>query len=275
MNHLSATSATSATKERIVVYFHGAPGAPAESEIFHASAAKYGLNIVSHNRFAVDKNISAESYFQLLASNITMLAKDRQIDVIGFSIGAFAALQVCQLIPDKIKNLHLISPAAPLDCGDFINHMAGKSVFRLAKNYPSLFKILSYWQRLLAKYCPKLLVKMLFASAVAEDKVLIQSAHFQSWIGRVLQDCFSQNVTGYIREIRAYVSPWNVSFKDTTIKAHLWHGNQDNWSPFTMSEYLSQQFSGNLPIHRLIGLSHYSCLFKAVPEICEQLGKDY
>ena len=257
----------------IVVYFHGAPGSPAEADVFHASAAEYGLQIVCYDRFAIDKDLSAESYFQRLATNISSLAKDKQVDIIGFSIGAFAALQVCRHIPHQIKNLHLISPAAPLDCGDFIHHMAGKTVFRLARKSPALFTLLSYWQALLAMYCPKLLVKMFFATAAAEDKALTRSTNFQAWITRVLQDCFPGNVTGYIREVCAYVTPWRISFKDAPIKAHLWHGDQDNWSPYTMSEYLSQQFSDSPSINRLTGLSHYSCLFTAAPQICEQLSK--
>jgi pimeloyl-ACP methyl ester carboxylesterase len=257
----------------ILVYFHGAPGAPVEAEGFHACAQAQGVQVVCQDRFAVDKGTTGPDYYQLLASDIVALAKGRRVHVVGFSIGAFVALQVCHRIPDRVESLHLISAAAPLEAGNFLDHMAGKSVFRLAKKAPFLFLLLSSWQGLLARYFPNFLFRMLFASAVAGDALLCIDPAFRSWTTRLLTDCFCRNLSGYVRDVLAYVAPWQEALKDVSVNIHLWHGDQDNWSPIGMSECLRQQIAGPVDLHRLEGLSHYSSLYAAVPEICQQVAQ--
>jgi pimeloyl-ACP methyl ester carboxylesterase len=92
-----------------------------------------------------------------LAKEISKQTAGEKIDVIGFSIGAFIARQTCRYLANEVKNLHLISAAAPLEAGDFLDTMAGKQVFRLAKAFPVLFVLLSYWQGLLALLFPNAL----------------------------------------------------------------------------------------------------------------------
>lgn len=133
------------------------------------------------------------------------------------------------------SSLHLVAAAAPLDGGDFLPHMAGKTVFAMAKALPVVFKLMSYWQGLLASFGSSMLYKMLFASAVAGDKVLVRDADFRELIGRVLQACFSRDkMPGYLRDVQAYVSPWRHTLTGVTVKTHLWHGDQDNWAPGAM-----------------------------------------
>jgi pimeloyl-ACP methyl ester carboxylesterase len=256
---------------RLVVYFHGAPGSMGEAEVFHHDAKQHGLQVVCQNRFSIDRSIVTGSYFQLLVDDIVRLAQGKAVDIIGFSIGAFVALQVSRLMPGQVRSLHLISPAAPLEGGDFLKSMAGGDVFWLAKNWPRTFKLLSYWQGLLAALAPKLLYTMLFASAVAGDKDLAAGDDFKEFMRRVLQECFCGNVPGYLRDVHAYVSPWQSSLQNISAKTQLWHGDQDNWSPKEMSEYLQQQIPHCVEVHRMQGLSHYSTLYAAAPRICRQL----
>lgn len=182
---------------RIVMYFHGAPGAPSEAEVFERCAREQGLKLICQNRSALDPGITAEHYFQALAADIMHLAQGKQVDIIGFSIGAFVALQVVRINTHQVRSLHLISPAAPLEGGDFLDAMAGSAVFRLAQKSPTLFKLLSHLQSLIAVASPKMLVAMLFSSAVAGDKVLVNDAEFQKFIGRVLTEGLYENVRGY------------------------------------------------------------------------------
>jgi pimeloyl-ACP methyl ester carboxylesterase len=257
----------------ILIYFHGAPGAPVEAEVFQACAQAHGVQVVCQDRFAVDEGTTGPDYYQLLAHDIVALAKEGRVHVVGFSIGAFVALQVCRLIPDRVESLHLVSAAAPLEAGDFLDHMAGKSVFRLAKSAPFLFLFLSSWQGLLARYFPNFLFRMLFASATAGDQLLCRDPAFRNWTTNLLTDCFGRNVSGYVRDVLAYVAPWQTCLKDVSVKTYLWHGDQDNWSPIGMSEYLGRQISGSVTAHRMEGLSHYSCLHAAAPEICRQVAR--
>ncbi|MDD2925819.1 alpha/beta hydrolase [Rhodoferax sp.] len=262
-----------ATHGKLVVYFHGAPGAPEEFQIFDQEAQKHGLTVFCLDRFAVNPAVTGEAYYQLLAKEIARQAAGQPVDVIGFSIGAFIALQTCRYLPHGVKSLHLVSAAAPLEAGAFLPTMAGQQVFRLAKAAPALFLLLSYWQSLLAWLAPQALFRLLFASAAGADQALAADPEFQAGITPILRACFRQRVRGYARDVVAYVQPWSATLADMAVPTQLWHGDADNWSPPQMAQYLASAIAGHTSSQSFSGLSHYSCLYRAVPEICRLLGR--
>lgn len=257
---------------RVVIYFHGAPGAPDECTIFDRYGKEHGLRFICFDRFSIDISIADEAYYRLLAKEISKQAAGEKVDVIGFSIGAFIALQACRHLADQVRNLHLVSAAAPIEAGHFLDAMDGKQVFRLAKVFPLLFLLLSYWQGLLALLFPNALFRLLFAGAVGEDKALAADHEFHSGMCKVLRSCFTGRVRGYARDIRAYVRPWNDKLSGIGVNTHIWHGADDNWSPVSMATYLQSAIPGWTSTEIFQGLSHYSCLYRAAPDICRQLG---
>jgi len=56
------------------------------------------------------------------------------------------------------------------------------------------------------------------------------------------------------------------------VNTYIWHGAEDNWSPVAMAEYLASTIPGCSSAEVFNGLSDYSCLYRAAPEICRQLG---
>ena len=258
---------------RLVVYFHGVPGAPEECGVFDSLAKAHGLTLICFDRFAIAPTLKGEAYFTRLANEINALAAGRPVDFVGFSIGAFVALQTCRHMAGGVRNLHLVSAAAPLEAGDFLGAMAGKAVFRLAQKRPAFFVALSYWQSLLARLAPKALFRLLFASATGADKALAAEPDFQLGMINVLKSCFLGNVGGYTRDVLAYVRPWNSSLAEISTPTHLWHGTEDNWSPVAMAEYLKAAIPSASTITLFNGLSHYSCLHRAMPEIAKRLAE--
>lgn len=267
------TSQFGSDNGQIVIYFHGVPSAPEECRVLDAEGKSHHLTFLCFDRFAMDLAMTGEAYFQVLANEILKKADGKQVDIIGFSIGAFVALQTCRYLEGHVRNLHLISAAAPLEAGNFLDEMAGKQVFQLAKKAPALFILLSYWQKMLAVFFPKALFFLLFANAVGEDKALAANREFQSTMITILKSCFQRRVLGYAREIKAYVQPWHDSLADITAKTYLWHGTEDNWSPNQMALYLKSAMPHCENIEFMEGLSHYSCLYKAAPKICESLNQ--
>lgn len=258
---------------QIVIYFHGAPGAPEECAIFDTSGKAHGLTFICFDRFYIDSSITDEAYYQFLAKEISKKSAGEKVDVIGFSIGAFIALQTCRYMVNEVRSLHLVSAAAPLEAGDFLDAMAGKQVFQLAKALPFLFVLLSYWQSLLALFFPSALFRLLFASAAGADKTLATDREFQSGIIKILRSCFIGCVSGYTRDVKAYVRPWKTTLPGISTKTYIWHGAEDNWSPRLMAEYLKSAIPGCTSTEIFSGLSHYSCLYRAVPEICNLLAE--
>lgn len=256
-----------------VIYFHGVPGAPEECAIFDRYAKQQGITLISFDRFIIDASIQGKTYFRYLADEITKLTDGKPVDFIGFSIGAFIALQTCRYMNNSVRDVHLISAAAPLEAGDFLETMAGKRIFQLAKARLSLLALLTYCQGMLAWLSPKLLLRLLFANAVAEEKKLAVDPDFQFLMIQILRSCFHQNRRqGYLRDIETYVQPWATTLSGISAKTYIWHGAEDNWSPKAMAEYLHSALPGS-QIEITGGLSHYSCLYEVAPKICQQLSK--
>lgn len=257
-----------------VVYFHGVPGSPYESSVFDAPARAHNLRILCFDRFAIVPSITDDDYFRHIAQSINKTVHGAPIDVIGFSLGTHVALEVSALMQNQVRSLHLVSATAPLDGGAFLDEMAGKAVFSMAKRNPGLFHWLVKWQTFLAKRAPQILFRMLFASAQGQDRELVKSPEFKALICRALQQCFAHGSSGYTRDIRQYLQPWSASVFTSGANVCLWHGTADNWSPFGMSEHLARRIPGNTSVERMEGLAHYSCLYVAAPRICAWIAQE-
>lgn len=257
-----------------VVYFHWVSGSPSEASVYDAPAREQGLRILCFDRFAIDHAITGADYYRQIARAVSEAVQSARVDFIGFSLGTHTALEVAALMPGQVRSLHLVSAAAPLDDGDFLDQMAGKAVFSLAQRSPGLFQWLVKWQALLAKRAPQLLFRILFASAQGQDRELVKSPKFKALICQVLQQCFAQDTTGYTRDIQQYLQPWSASVFTSEANACLWHGTADNWSPFAMSAYLAERLPGNAHVERMEGFSHYSCLYAAAPRIGAQIANE-
>jgi len=259
---------------QLVVYFHGAPGAPEECELFDQQAQADGLSFVCLDRFAAGPEFQGEGYFRALAVEILACAGTARVHFVGFSIGAFVALQTCRHMQGRVASLNLISAAAPLEAGDFLPGMAGQQVFRLARKWPLLFSLLSRWQGLLARLAPGFLFNMLFASARAGDLELRADTQFRHRTTQQLRQCFVSRVAGYIRDMQAYVMPWSAHLGAITMKTRIWHGTEDNWSPMAMAEYLGIALPECEQVELISGLSHYSCLQQVVAPVCAAIRAD-
>jgi pimeloyl-ACP methyl ester carboxylesterase len=76
-----------------------------------------------------------------LAHAVRTVAGSRQVNLIGFSIGACIALRTSVLLVSQVEQLHLVSAAAPLQSGHFLPVMAGTAVFQAAAASPALFMV--------------------------------------------------------------------------------------------------------------------------------------
>jgi len=267
-----AFSQFGAADGRPVIYFHGTPGSSDECEIFDLYGKQHHLAIICYDRSTIAPSLQGDAYYQYIADEVANKVGANPVDFIGFSIGAFIALKVCRAMNGQVRSLHLVSAAAPLDAGNFIDAAAGKAVFRLAQNHPSAFLRLARMQGWFASRFPGLLLRMLFSSAAGEDNVLAEDKTFRTTMTRTLKTCFKRDSLGYARDIIAYVQPWKATLADISVDTHIWHGAEDNWSPIAMADYLASALPGCSKITVLDGLSHYSCLYRTAPTICMSIN---
>jgi pimeloyl-ACP methyl ester carboxylesterase len=256
---------------QLIVYFHGAPGAIEECALFDRCAKDHNLRILCFDRFSLDDSLDRDDYYQQLAVQVRNNAGDEPVSFVGFSIGAHVALEVSARLNGQVRHTHLVSAAAPINAGDFMENMAGGFVFRLAMERPFIFFLLTQYQKAMALLAPRILVSMLFASSAGKDLELSKRRDFKSYITPVLKHCFQKRANGYMRDINFYVT-WPGQLGGYTNSVYLWHGTKDNWSPFSMASYLSKAIPGASSVNAMEGLSHYSCLYQAAPRICAQIA---
>jgi pimeloyl-ACP methyl ester carboxylesterase len=256
-----------AAEGRLLFYFHGVPGAPEEMDAFDSVARQHGVQMICLYRFQADPGFQGEAYFQYLAKQVERIAGGRTVEFVGFSIGAFVAIQTARHLPKRVAHLHLISAAAPLDDEQLLEAMAGKQVFKLVRRSRFLFGLLAGFQRQIALLWPSLLFQMLFSNAAGGDMDLRENREFRVRMKAVLQSGFGKPVSGYVRDLHAYVQPWRGCLRETIAPTSIWHGDADNWSPVSMAEDLASSVPGCTAKHILVGRSHYSCLYQALPHI--------
>lgn len=257
-----------------VIYFFGAPGAPIEASIFHESALKAGVNVIALDRTMNGSTLSSGDYLQELCRRVVEASDGHAIRLIGFSIGASLALRVAAILGDKVESIYLLSPAAPLEIKSNTDGMgAGRYTFLLAQKWPTLFSLLSWYQALLSRFSPSILLRLLFAGARGKDVVLVTMPDTRAWLESIQKACFRSGISVYYRDVKLYVEPWAHILRAIPSKVSIWHGKADNWAPIAMTDYLSTNLDNVAQIKKLAGLSHYSCLIESACEVMSIVGE--
>lgn len=247
------------------VYLHGMPGSP--SELACVGAHPTPAAVFAPDRTGAGDGVSFAEYTMALAKRISDAAGGDSVHLIGFSLGAHMALQLADRLGGQVARIDLVSPAAPLELGDFLPEMAGRAVFASARDHPLRFSALTGVQGAIARLAPAALFRLVFANAAGADAELARQAAFRSGMVRVLKESFRLDAAGYRREIEAYVKPWTDLLPRIAAPVRLWHGEEDNWAPIAMSERLAGVLPNVEAFHAMPGLSHYSTLRAALPLI--------
>lgn len=253
---------------RQFVYFHGIPGSALELSLV-ADFPPADTHVFAPDRGTDSPDLDFQAYCDILAARIVWTFPAGPIHLIGFSLGARLAVELAARLGDRVDAIELIAPGASLQCGVNLADMAGGTVFRLARDAPRWFGLLTAFQRLLAKFAPALLARALFVGARGEDATLARDPEFMRAIAGILQSGYKDQAVGYAREIHAYVVPWGDRLAKITAPVTLWHGDADNWAPIAMSAWFARTLPNVRVFHRLTGKSHYSALIAALQAIAD------
>lgn len=239
------------------VYFHGIPGSAGELRLFGDDVVgQHGDVHMAERHGAAD----GTEYFRQLAQAIRSRFPATALRLIGFSLGASAALRTAPYLGPQVVGIDLISAAAPLELGDYLGGMAGAPVFRLARSKPSLFAGVVRLQSLAARLAPGRLYDALFASAQGDDLSLSKDPAFKAAMLPILQQSLGPHRATYAGEIALYVQDWHAELDRVTQPVTLYHGRADNWSPVVMAQDLARRLSNVDALHLFDGHSHYSTL---------------
>jgi pimeloyl-ACP methyl ester carboxylesterase len=235
----------------VTLYFHGLPGSAAE-------LAAFGPEIAARAQdFHV---VTREGDFARLGKQIAGQFPDQPLRLVGFSLGAAAALRTAPHLGEQVAQIDLVSPAAPLQLGDFLSGMAGAPVFRAALAGRLPFAGLTILQAQFARFAPARLAAALMAKAQGQDRALAADPRFIAALAQSLRYSLLEQRAAYMAEIRAYVSDWRADLALVRPPVAIWQGSEDDWTPPAMADALAAALPSRCEVTMLPGLSHFSAL---------------
>lgn len=196
----------------------------------------------------------------------------RSVHLIGFSLGAMTAIKTAAQRPKSVKKITLISPAAPLELGDFLPEMAGRPVFKAAKSGDFFFKAFTASQRLGVAVTPGRIIEAMFKHSPKADIDLLLNPAFKASLIEGLKYSLGPGRADYHRAVRRYVEPWADWLLDVKCPVVLHHGTADNWAPLEMSQRLREVMRCDVRLITHEGLGHYSALHHVLPGILANLS---
>ncbi len=229
------------------LYLHGLPGSGRERDL----ACRPDLAVLDRD---------APSFAQL-ANRLP----PGPLHLVGFSLGAAAALRLAALRPDAVARLTLISAAAPLELGDFLPRMAGAAVFRAARSHGQLAAMTKV-QSVLMRLSPGLVVRMLLRDCGPADAAFFAEPGRRALLSQIVRDGLTRGRAVYLRELPAYVQPWSGHLAHVRCPVTLWHGSDDRWAPVDMAEALATRLP-RAELNRCDGLGHYTTLALVLPTL--------
>lgn len=244
----------------VTLYFHGLPGSAAELRAFGPQIAE-----VTEDFHVVARNLerpsaSRRDYFDRLAESIERTVATGEVRLVGFSLGAAAALQVAPRLGARVSQIDLVSPAGPLGLGDFIAHMAGAPVFRAAQAGRLAFAAFTAMQAQFARFASRRLATALMAKARGADRALTTDPQFLAQLAFSLRSSLLGQRAAYVEEIRLYVADWSAELAKVRQPVTIWQGSEDDWTPPMMARALAEALPDQPEVNMLSGLSHFSTL---------------
>lgn len=254
------TPIPSETPGQTVLYFHGLPGSAAELASFGPAIAANARHFHVVARTDALAGGEPSGYFGRLAAQIERQWPDGPLHLVGFSLGAAAALRVAAVLGARVGQIDLVAPAAPLSLGDFLDDMAGAPVFRAARAGRVPFAALTQVQALAARFAMPRMAAALMTNARGGDAALAAGPLFMAQLAHSLRASLLTQRAAYQAEIRLYVADWSAELAKVQQPVTIWQGSEDNWTPPAMAQALAGALPAGADLRMQPGLSHFSCL---------------
>lgn len=244
-----------------VIYCHGLPGSTSELGAFGAPQSVENIH-------ALDRlSRTTGAYERDLLAAFDALGLKEHVAVAGFSLGAMSAMHIAARRPHLVSKLILISPAAPLQLGDFLANMAGKPVFEAARRGAASLRALSQLQGIAVSVAPKLVIRSMFSASAEADQQLLKTSAFLDMLVKALRTSLGPHQAAYRAELLAYAGPWADVVDAVRCPVAIWQGSADTWTPPAMAEALKQRLGNRASLEVLPGQAHYSALKLALAHL--------
>ena len=237
-------------------YFHGLPGTPDEIDAFAPEPLR--ARTIRIDRLSPPGPTHEQSLLSAFDNGTRHVTEP--LVLIGFSLGAMAALRVAARRPERTARVLLASPAAPLELGDFLPSMAGRIVFEAARRGGWALQALSTVQLAVLTLNWRFLQSQMLQGVSPAERSLMESPDASGALHTGLRTCLGPQRKAYHRELQAFVKPWSAVLKDVASDVVIWQGTQDTWTPPSMAHALHDHLAPRATLKSCEGLGHYSTL---------------
>ena len=231
---------------RPFVYVHGLPGSAAELDLGWPAGRTPPIVI-------------APSDVNAFASR----APSGPVRLIGFSLGAPAALRIAARWPERIARLILVSPAAPPAPGE-LRRMAGAPVFLAARRGPRTLAAVLGSQAVLARAAPSALLRLMFTGQAPAERRLLREEPVRAALVSGLRETLGPGRAGHAAALSAYAASSADDPVSIQAPVEIVHGAEDGWVPLRMAERLAAALGPGCTLTVLPGLGHYGALRAAL-----------
>ncbi len=254
----------------ITLYFHGLPGSAGELVCFGHGIAEHTRHFDVIARGDALAGGDPGGYFSRLAEQIIRQFPDGPLHLVGFSLGAAAALRVAPHLAERVEQIDCVSPAGPLTLGDFLGDMAGAPVFRAAQAGRVPFAVFTWLQAQAARLAAAQMASALMAAPRGADRALAADPQFMEQLALSLRHSLLTQRAAYRQEILLYVADWSAELARVHQPVTIWQGSDDDWTPPAMARALAEVLPAYTDVRMLPGCSHFSTLTRYL----EQVGAD-
>ena len=230
----------------IDIYVHGLPGSPEEVRLVFPADREPVATLAPWQ---------VENVLERRAADDVPPAR-----IMAFSLGAHAAIKGAARYPGAVRELFLVSPAAPLQLGNFLPAMAGAPVFRAARLGRAPLAALTIAQSLALQLAPDRLIDGMFARAAPAERALLAEPAFRRAIATGLRFSLVTERANYLGAVLRYVADWTTMLSRIQCPVTIVHGDADAWAPPAMAEALAAHLSVDTMMKMLPAEGHYGAL---------------
>ena len=232
--------------DAIDIYVHGLPGSPEEVRLIFPADREPVATLAPWQ---------VENVLERHAADDVPPAR-----IVAFSLGAHAAIEATARYPGTVRELFLVSPAAPLQLGNFLPAMAGAPVFRTAKLGRAPLAALTIAQSLALRLAPDRLIDNMFVRTAPAERALLGEPAFRRVIAIGLHSSLVAERANYLDAVLRYVADWAPVLSRIQCPVTIVHGDADAWAPPAMAEALAAHLSVDTMMKMLSGEGHYGAL---------------
>jgi pimeloyl-ACP methyl ester carboxylesterase len=236
-----------------LIYFHGAPSARIEPELFSLPelASELGICLISPDRPGLgcsdyQRNRTISDWPDDV-SQIADFFGFQTFSVIGYSGGGPYALACAQQIPGRLESVLLVSSTGPHEFPELtegINENSYKFM-RLSIERPIASRFMIRGMAIMAKRFPSKIAEQAIASLPSPDAAFMQEPGKAEVFARLVAEAGRRNGRGPQHDTALMVRPWGIDLDAITMPVRLWHGSQDCNAPIAMGQHLAAALSGS------------------------------